>query len=231
MSKLYEFSNTQELVESLSDQIALNLAEDIQLIGSAVLAVSGGSSPKALYAHLRNQSLEWKRVTIILVDERCVPASHVDSNEAMIRENLLQGNASKAQFIGWVTGEDDLLEAAKQANTRFMTITLPITVVILGMGEDGHTASWFADALEYSTLIDSAQKPAVCTAQPRTAPHYRLTLNYSAVMNTKHMYLQIKGEQKKNVLDEALLNPVECLLPIGCLLGESSPLNIFWSLS
>jgi len=231
MSELYEFSSTQDLVVRLSDQITLCLDQEIQQRGSAVLAVSGGNSPKALYSHLRNQVLDWEKVTIVLVDERCVPTSHIDSNETMIRDYLLQGHAAQAQFVGWITDEDDLTEAANKANARFKKLTLPLSVVILGMGDDGHTASWFADAPEYSTLIDSEREPAVCAAKPSTAPHSRLTMNYSAVVNTKHMFLQIQGEQKKNVLERALLNATEYVLPISQLLGEDSPLKIYWASS
>lgn len=230
MSKIFEFSNNEELIENLSERIALILKQEISQAGKAIIAVSGGNSPKALFAHLRNQSLDWSKVTVILVDERWLPVTHADSNEKMVRENLMQGYAAQAEFIGWIESAHGLTDAEKIADSKFQQLDLPISVVILGMGSDGHTASWFADAAEYEAIIDATQAPAVCAALPDSAPHARLTLNYSAVTQAHAMFLQINGAEKRNTLDQALSGEVNTF-PISHLLNENSHLEIYWSMS
>ncbi len=229
MSKFYEFANNQHLVKQLSDHIAKNLLTNIEQSGHALLAVSGGNSPKELFAHLNSQTLAWQKVTIVLVDERCVPPSHEDSNESMVRKYLLKNAASQANFIGWTADTNDLQHIISQANEKFEHLSLPFSCVILGMGNDGHTASWFADAPEFNDLIDPAASPAVCLCHPTSAPHTRVTLNYSAVMQTKSMYLQIKGSEKKSVYDAACNVSSRAALPIHVLLNDASPLEIYWT--
>lgn len=232
MSKIFEFPENKILIQTLSDRIVSVLKIDIEDHGNAIFAVSGGSSPKALFAHLRNnQSLDWSKVTIVLVDERWVPDTHADSNEMMVQENLLQDHAAKAEFIGWTSSADNLNGAVNKANARFKQLTLPFSVVILGMGVDGHTASWFFDAPEYDVLIDTTQAAAVCAAQPDKAPHARLTLNYSALIQTRAMFLQINGKEKKDTLYKAFSGDDKHEYPISHLLNENSPLEIYWSLT
>lgn len=227
MSKFIPCANNDELINKLTISIVDALQKDIDQKGMALLAVSGGNSPKALFAQLKNADLKWSKVTIVLVDERWVGVDHADSNEAMVCANLLQGRAANANFIGWTSDSETLSQAVSVANDKFKTLTLPFSVIVLGMGTDGHTASWFADAPEYSQLLDSSQQPAVCAAQPSAAPHARLTLNYSAVMQTAALFLQITGMDKKHTLDRALVNTTE--LPIGHLIADDSPLEIYWS--
>ncbi len=229
MSKFYQFADNTELVNQLCERIVSVLESDIKTKGSALMAVSGGSSPKALFAELKNQNLAWEKVTIVLVDERWVPSDHADSNEAMVREHLLQSFAAKANFVGWTSDAENLDAAARVADAKFQQLSLPFSVVILGMGADGHTASWFANAPEYSSLVDTSRESAVSASQPGDAPHSRLTLNLSAVLNTESMFLQINGAEKKQVLDKAFLNMHESGLPISNLLTKDAALKIYWS--
>lgn len=229
MNKLFEFSSNENLINQLSQRIVDYLVEDIEDKGFALLAVSGGSSPKPLFETLRQQELDWNKVTIVLVDERWVDASHDDSNEAMVKAYLLQDNAANANFIGWTNSAETVEHAANIANEKFQKLTLPFSAIILGMGTDGHTASWFADAPEFETLIDSEQTPEVCSAQPQQAPHKRLTLNLSAILQTKGLFLQLSGMEKKFVLSDACPKTGQHILPISYLLTDDSVLEIYWA--
>jgi 6-phosphogluconolactonase len=124
------FKTGAELAQQLADDVASWLRAAIVKKNFAVLAVSGGSTPKPFFANLSNMQLEWSKVQITLVDERQVPEDSVRSNAKLVKESLLQNFAAEAQFI-------PLFENPNAQNLK------AFDVVILGMGNDGHTASFF----------------------------------------------------------------------------------------
>ncbi len=104
--KLLEFNDKQELAFELADSIAHNLQKSINENGKASLLVSGGSTPKPLFERLSNLQIDWHKVNIALVDERWVSFAHPDSNEKLVRENLLQNKASRAKLISMKLNDD-----------------------------------------------------------------------------------------------------------------------------
>ncbi len=209
--------------EQIARQIAGELRESIAARGHATLAVSGGKSPIALFERLREQALDWSQVTVLLVDERCVPHDHADSNTALVRQHLLQGPAAPASFASlFDTVPTDLNDAAlldlvATANQRMSAIPFPLDVVVLGMGEDGHTASLFPAAPGLDQALTSAGPMA--WVRPATAPHARLTLTLPVLLAARHLHLSIAGEAKRKVYQEATQasNPA---LPISLLLNN-----------
>lgn len=209
--------------EQIAQQLALELRNAIAARGQATLAVSGGKSPIALFEQLREQALDWPRVTVLLVDERCVPHDHADSNTALVREHLLQGAAASASFatlfdnVPADMNDATLRDLVAAANQRLSPIPFPLDVVVLGMGEDGHTASLFpaAPGLEHA-LTSAGPIAGVC---PTTAPHARLTLTLPVLLAARHLHLSIAGDAKRKVCDAAAKasNPA---LPISLLLNH-----------
>jgi 6-phosphogluconolactonase len=208
---------------ALAQAIAAELRAAIAARGRATLAVSGGRSPIALFERLREQALDWSRVTVLLVDERCVPHDHVDSNTALVRQHLLQSEAAVASFATvFDTVAPDLNESALHdlvaaANQRLGAIPLPLDVVVLGMGEDGHTASLFPAAQGLDHALTSAGPMA--GVRPATAPHARLTLTLPVLHAARHLHLALAGNAKRMVYQEAAKasNPA---LPISLLLNH-----------
>ena len=208
---------------SLAITIAQQLHAAIAARGQATLAVSGGRSPVALFEKLREQVLEWPKVTVLLVDERCVPHDHADSNTALVRQHLLQGPAAAARFATlFDTVPADLNDAALRkleasANQRMGALDFPLDVVVLGMGEDGHTASLFPAAPGLENAL-AAQRP-IAWVRPATAPHARLTLTLPTLLAARHVHLPLSGETKLKVYQEAqkAANPA---LPISLLLNN-----------
>ena len=200
--------NGASVTAQLSQHIADALQHAIRERGHALLAVSGGKSPIALFERLREQALDWRAVTVILVDERCVPHDHADSNTALVRQHLLQGPAAAAHFVPFFEdmpeGElsDDALTAlAQTAQQRLAAVPWPLDVGILGMGEDGHTASLFPHAPGLEQALSSHN--SVAWVRPSTAPHARLTLTLHALRSARELHLSIAGEAKRTVLARA----------------------------
>ena len=171
--KEYHAKSAADLARGLAAHLANSLREAIEARGHALLAVSGGKSPIALFESLRQQPLKWANVSVILVDERCVAHDHPDSNTALVRQHLLQDQASAATLTPFFDNLTDPLDDAaltqlvKQANQRLARLHWPIDVAVLGMGEDGHTASLFPDAPGLESALRSSGPLAWVRPPPR----------------------------------------------------------------
>jgi len=209
--------------KQIAQQIAQELRAAIAARGRATLAVSGGKSPIALFEQLREQALDWTQVTVLLVDERCVPHDHADSNTALVRQHLLQGAAAAASFatlfdtIPTDLNDTALLDLVNAANQRLSAIPFPLDVVVLGMGEDGHTASLFpgAPGLDHALASDGP----IAWVRPTTAPHARLTLTLPVLLAARHLHLAMAGDAKRKVY-EAAAKASDPDLPISLLLNH-----------
>ena len=192
--------------------------------GQATLAVSGGRSPVPLFEALRRLPLPWARVHVIPVDERCVPPLHTDSNAALVRRHLLQEHAIAARFVPFFDALPDAPEALDtrdldelaRAASRRMAPLLPADVVVLGLGEDGHTASLFPDAPGTAQALATAE--AVAWTRPSRAPHARLTLSLTALRGAGLLELPLCGAVKQSVYRQALQAPSSAERPLSLLL-------------
>jgi 6-phosphogluconolactonase len=229
--KEHACNSAAELAWQLADSIAQRLNAAINLRGHAVLAVSGGKSPIALFEALRVLPLEWQRVTVLLVDERCVPHDHAESNAALVRRHLLQDAAALATFVPFFDTLPDTLDDAAlrqlvdAANRRLATQPWPMDMAVLGMGEDGHTASLFPGAPGLGTALHSSGP--VAWVRPATAPHARLTLTLPALLATRELALAISGARKLAVFQQARLGADESL-PVSLILNQhQTPVSIW----
>ncbi|MGB8423644.1 6-phosphogluconolactonase [Paraburkholderia sp.] len=166
----------------------------------AMLAVSGGTSPRPFLQTLSTQSFDWARIAVTLVDDRWVPETDSASNSQLVHDTLLQNAAKNAAFWPLVDTTQDLNAhvAALNADSRFSAVP---DVAILGMGEDGHTASIFADAPEWDEAITTLER--FVAVHPGSAPHARVSWSLSALKEVKHLFLLIAGPRKMDVLNAA----------------------------
>ncbi len=222
------YANREALVDSLSQRIVSLLKDAIKRQGRASLMVSGGSTPLPLFKALSASELDWSKVDIGLVDDRWVPASHQDSNERLVRDNLLVDKAAMANFIGMKTDEDDAFNAVSEVEARMQAFTMPFTVMLLGMGEDGHTASLFPCSEQLSDGLDRHSGKRVIATQPTTAPHQRMSLTLPAILNTTTLFLHLVGDSKKQVLDKALAEQDEMAMPIRAVLNAAD-VELVWA--
>ena len=203
--------------------------EAITTHGRASLAFSGGSTPKAMFALLSQANVDWGKVTISLVDERWVDNQDDQSNERMFRENILQNKSAIATFVGMKSPHSDIQACVSDYQSKLHTdIPLPFDLVILGMGNDGHTASWFPDATELPEAMDVNSEQLVVATRPTSQPNDRITLSIVPIMNAKNIFLHITGDEKKQVLEKGINNNL--CLPIHQTLDIlTQKVDIYWA--
>jgi len=198
-----DFKSREELDTQLANNVADILSKAITTRGKASLAVSGGSTPKGFFKKLSQIDIPWKSVTITLADERWVDINNEASNTRLVHENLLQNNAQQAKFFHLKQGDELCESTLTDLNLAATSALLPLDVLILGMGEDGHTASLFpcSEQIEQGLSLDN--NAALMKVLPKTAPHQRITFTFSHLIQSKNIILHIVGEGKQRVLAEA----------------------------
>jgi 6-phosphogluconolactonase len=229
---LEEFASGELLASALAARVRDVLADAISATGRAVLAVSGGSTPVKFFKALSKLELAWEQVTIILVDERMVPPGNERSNARLVRENLLQNNAASAFFVPMYSGAFDEGDAAHQIETVMKRARLAQPdFAILGMGNDGHTASFFPGGDHLADAIDPAQTALVLPMHAQGAGETRLTLTLPVLLAARHLALHIEGAGKRVVLDKALADGTRVLdMPIRAVFENSvKPVQVFWA--
>ncbi|MGB6118943.1 MAG: 6-phosphogluconolactonase, partial [Mesorhizobium sp.] len=204
------------------------LDEAIGARGQALLAVSGGTTPVAMFEALARAEIAWDHVTVTLVDERFVPPSSDRSNAKLVRDRLLQGAAASARFIPLYSPAPSVEEAAGAADAALNRLDLPFDVVVLGMGGDGHTASFFPDGAELDKALDARTQRRVVAVNAASAGEPRLTLTLPPIASARFIALHIEGAEKADVLAQALAKG--STLPIRRVIdaGET-PVEIFWA--
>ncbi|GGP23188.1 6-phosphogluconolactonase [Silvimonas iriomotensis] len=226
----HEFASKDELDQGLAADIAKALNAAIAARGKASLAVSGGRTPAGMFKALSESAVDFSKVWITLVDERWVPVDHADSNERTVRQNLLQGNAAAAHFVSPVSSAATPHEGQAEIEARFAALPAPFDVLILGMGDDGHTASLFPDAAELEAACASTDLVAAVT--PPVAPHKRITLTLPTIAKAREVIVHITGEGKKTLLQTALTQdkPVTAQYPIRRVLDAVTGQKlVYWT--
>lgn len=221
----HEFRTPVLLAEGLANDVAEQLRAAISARGAATLVVSGGRSPVAFFQNLAKQGLDWSRVTITLADERWVPVEHADSNAGLLKKHLLQGPAAKARFLSLYSAAANLDGAAEQAD-RLLAELPAIDVLVLGMGDDGHTASLFPNS---PNLAQALQPDGTRRCWPMLAPsvpHQRLTMSRALLASARYTVLSIAGDSKLHTLSEALAGDDVAGMPIRAFLQPT--LEIYW---
>ncbi len=223
----HDYPDRIKLAEGLAAGVAAVLAGGIATRGNALLAVSGGSTPALFFEHLSNVDIDWRAVTVTLVDERCVPADSDRSNAGLVARTLLRNHASQARFLPlFVANAADALESARKS----MALAPEPDAVVLGMGGDGHTASFFPGGDRLAEALDTNSPHRVESMRAPGAGEPRLTLTLHYLMTARFLALHIEGDEKRTVLDRALADgPVEELPVRAVLRGAANRLNVFWA--
>jgi 6-phosphogluconolactonase len=218
--------STDRLAIELAQDIAQRLHAAIQVRSKAVLGVSGGKSPTALFEALRVHDIDWSKVIITLVDERCVHNTHPDSNAHLVKQHLLQDAAHAATLVPMVSETIDVSDATQQAvwASAQLQSAGPADVLVLGMGADGHTASLFPDAPNLAPALDLHNTQGcvgiTLAHPPANAPYPRVTQTLAHLLTAKHIVLPISGDDKRNTLQRAWSH-VQDALPVSHVLHQT----------
>lgn len=195
----------------------------------ASLVVSGGHTPRDMFAQLARQRLDWTRVLITLADERWVATDDPDSNERMVRAALLQGGAARARFIGLKSDARGPEEGARVAWAALAPVPRPFDALVLGMGDDGHVASLFPGSPELPAALDARAVPGCVAVQPPAAAHTRLSLNLAALLQSRRIFVQIIGAQKWQTYVAALGSGPAAAMPVRAILRQHDvPVDVHW---
>jgi 6-phosphogluconolactonase len=201
--ELHPFESPHPQCEALAQAVGEALQASLAGQARATLAVSGGTSPRPFLQTLSNHALDWARIDVTLVDDRWVSDADAASNAQLVRDTLLQNQAAQARFLPLVDVSTTL--AARVSALNADADYRQPDVVVLGMGEDGHTASIFADAPEWELAISTPAR--YVAVHPGAAPHPRVSLSLDALRRVDHLFLLIAGARKREVLEAAAAAP------------------------
>lgn len=217
--KLETYPDREFLMLGLANVIAGQLADFLRRDGKATLSVPGGTTPGPIFDTLSGVDIDWANVALVLNDERWVPESSERSNTRLVRERLLRGRATQARLVPLYAPADtpeEMLEALDDG----LKAHLPISVLLLGMGTDMHTASLFpgADRLEEAL---SSSAPNLLPMRADGAGEPRITLTAPVLRGAFNIHLLITGPEKREALDRAMtLTPMEA--PVRAILDNAT---------
>src|SRR5258705_12409901 len=207
------FDNSEQLAEAAAERFVSDAQEAIKRHGRFSVALAGGNTPKRVYELLASEPyvsrIEWSRAHLFFGDERCVPPDHADSNYRMVNESLISRCSIPAQNVHRITGEVDPLLGARRYEEElrgfFPGSSWPrFDLVLLGMGEDGHTASLFPG----TTALNETKAWVVANWVEKFGA-FRITLTAPAINHAAHIVFLITGEAKARRLAEIVNGPAD----------------------
>lgn len=221
----HRLPNAPAMATELARHVSATLRRILGVQTSAVLAVSGGKSPITFFQALSMQDLPWHAIRITLVDDRCVPNNHTDSNAVLVRKHLMCNYAKSATFsplIDWDERDPapDLEVVADRATAHLKSLG-GVDVVVVGMGPDGHTASLFPFAPQLKAGLDLGAAPGCLHVSPQTAPHERISLNLSAILAADTVCVAIGGGADKHAVYRGAKEATTNNYPVSHVLRHS----------
>jgi 6-phosphogluconolactonase len=226
----HDWPDAVTLRREMAVRVADLLRHRIEARGEAWLAVSGGRTPAGLLDVLSETELDWAKVTVTLVDERWVDETSPRSNMALVRKHLHTGKAFLARFVPLHTPGVTLNDGRDNAEQRLRDLPFGLAVAILGMGDDGHTASWFPGGDRLGQALDPASTRLIETMQAPAAGEPRLTLTLPALLSADALVLHIEGVSKQATLARALGPGAVEAMPVRAVLRQDRvPLEIHWA--
>lgn len=222
------YADGAQLAAALAAAVAGDLAQGIAANGTALLAVSGGKTPPRFFQALSQQALDWSSVVVTLVDERWVAPDDARSNAGLVHANLLQGRAAVARFVPLYTADAATPEQGAPAIAAALAaLRPPFDALVLGMGDDGHTASFFPGGDHLAAATDPRSDAIVLPMRAQGAGEPRITLTLPAILRSRAIYLHIEGERKRKVLEAA--RHAASTYPVSTVLRNArAPVKVYW---
>ena len=223
--KVHALADAKALAATQAHDVAERLRAAIAAKGQACLVLSGGRSPVPFLEKLASENLDWSKVTVSLADERWVPVEHADSNAGLLARHLLKGAAAKARFVGLYQQAENLDAAALKADQALAGLPL-IDVLVLGMGDDGHTASLFPASPNLRQGLAKVGERRCLPMLAPSVPHQRLSMTRALLASAGLTLLSVQGAGKLATLRTALAGEDPTEMPIRAFLHD--PLDIYW---
>jgi 6-phosphogluconolactonase len=225
----WDYESVDELADAVAGDVAFIVDSAVEARNASLIAVPGGSTGPRIFPKLAAQPLPWKRVTVIPTDDRLVP---MDSDLANVREIARAFLPTGARVIPIATEIADYKLAGNSADARLQDLPWPPDLVWLGMGADGHTASIFAGPDLQAALDAPKARRAIGVMPdplPAEAPVARVTLTRAAILSARTVLITVTGQQKRELLEQAIADGQSSKLPIGRVLAElDQPIDIHW---
>lgn len=217
--KFVEYADAEMMAMDLANVLVGELGAVLRHQDRALLVVPGGSTPGPIFDFLCAANLDWGRVDVLLSDERWRPEEHVRSNTRQIRERLLVGRAAAANLLPLYMKDRTPAEAASQLAGRIAG-HLPISVMLLGMGSDMHTASLFPHAPGLEAAHDP-HAPILVPVEMPDAPEPRISLSAAVLNGAMSKHIVITGLAKRRALEAArTMHPNEA--PVAAILSDAT---------
>ena len=216
------YKSSEELEAALYHEITVKIELSIKEFGDARILLSGGNTPKALYAKIAKAPIDWSKVIIGLVDDRNVDLSSEHSNERMLRDTFLSEGQIGPKIVG-MAGNNMTLSKIEKRYKKFFE---RIDYTLLGMGGDGHTASLFPGDIPSESSLRNSEKGIIFTTAP-SFPYERISCSRGLIISSHVIGLMILGKNKLAVLEES----EEHMLPIGYFTNACQQLTTFYSKS
>lgn len=231
---IQHFANGSVLAQALAQDVAARTQTIIDSTGQAVLALSGGRTPVRFLQELSKQPIDWAKVTLTLVDERWLSPDHEQSNARLLQEHLLKNQAQQAYFLPLKNAATHVLDGYQEAENRLCEMLPKIDIAVLGMGEDGHCASWFPHSQALAGLLSEQTQARSLPVLDAPEVAERLSLTWAFLAQSQHLYVHFEGEKKKAVFDQAVIEQElhqVGLLPIRKVLGQKNvPVSLYYCL-
>lgn len=229
----HRFTDSISLAQQLAESIGKRLNNVIAVRGRACIAVSGGRTPVVFFQALSRQVLPWSKVIITLVDERWVDETHAASNATLVRQHLLQNEAQSAYFLPLKNAASNPKTGFMECENRLHELIDQLDMALLGLGHDGHTASWFPHSSALTAVLDENAGAWCCPVldEPESMP--RITLTWALLSRCQHLYLHFEGDEKNAVYERACAIDERqniAAMPVRALLFQSPvPLSLYRS--
>lgn len=220
---LNEYPDAEMMAINLANILAGKLTATLMHEDRATLVVPGGSTPGPIFDALCDADLDWSRVDVMLSDERWVPEDDPRSNTALVRERLLTGRAAAATFLPFYAGGDDPEDALSEVEAMIHP-HLPVSVALLGMGADMHTASLFPRGDNLRLALDPGA-PILVSMRAPGLDCIRVSLSARILRDALNLHLVITGPDKRAALERAISLPPE-EAPVAAILDEA---EVHWA--
>jgi|TARA_R110001583_G_scaffold39741_3_gene127328 6-phosphogluconolactonase len=227
------FKSGDDMLASMVAQTVDRLEFAIAERGRATMSVAGGRFPKPFFQALSQAKLDWSKVTITLGDDRWVGLDDDQSNEKLVKDNLLINEAATATFVSLKTADQNPEDAISTVTDRLKTkLSWPMDIVYLGMGDDGHTASLFPSSspkdLKRGLYPENGE--LVVAARPTVSPVPRISMTLPALLNARYIGIHITGSAKWSTYETAKNGSVIEDMPVRGLLQQNDvPVDLWWS--